>query len=186
MLILLSNSTGNIAHIDSVNSEGGALSIYSSLAALFNSEAPLSTQVLKVIPNEYEAMTLYASDLLGSDWVVKSVVGEDITDPPVNLPVAAVPRPDWIAFYDTILITTAFQSVRTQALSSLPLTLAVVEFSAAVSDAKAGRPNLPAIGAAIGNIMAVATLSPEELTQLYQAGVNASLPDELLALLNPA
>ena len=186
MLILLYTSTGNVAHVDSVTETGGTLSIYSSLESMLNGESPLFAEEIKATPAEYQALTLYAEQALNAnDLVLKSVVNGEIVGPPIDLPDPATEDTDWIKFYDNILITNVFQSIRMQALSSLPLTLSLVEFSAAVSDAKAGRPNLPAISAAISNVVATATLSLEELAELYDTAADALLPAELLQLLAP-
>jgi hypothetical protein len=60
-------------------------------------------------------------------------------------------------FYDGLLISAAYQRIRAQAVTSLPLTLAAVEFTAAMGDAKAGVPNEAALQACINNIAATAT-----------------------------
>ena len=67
------------------------------------------------------------------------------------------PQPDYPGFYDSLLISGAYQKIRQQALTSLPLTLAAVEFIAAMGDAKLGRPNVPALQACLGNIYITAT-----------------------------
>ena len=185
MLILLSTSTGNIAHVDTVTETGGMLSIYESITSMLNGGASLSTQKLKATPAEYQALTLYGAAVLGGDWTLQSVTKTGITDPPIDLPEAATPSTDWIAFYDAILITAAFQSIRGQALSSLPLTLALVEFSSSLADAKSGRPNLPAISAAITNVLSAATLTAEDRAELHAAGIAAALPDALQSLVHP-
>ena len=74
------------------------------------------------------------------------------------LPVPVPPTlPDYRGFYDGLLISAAYQKIRTQAMVSLPLTLAAVEFTAAMGDAKAGVPNEAALQACINNIGAAAT-----------------------------
>jgi hypothetical protein len=65
--------------------------------------------------------------------------------------------PNYRGFYDGLLVSTAYQNIRTQAVASLPLTLAAVEFIAAMGDAKAGAPNQAALQACIDNIAATAT-----------------------------
>ena len=60
-------------------------------------------------------------------------------------------------FYDGLLISAAYQKIRAQAVTSLPLTLAAVEFTAAMGDAKDGVPNEAALQACINNIAATAT-----------------------------
>ena len=67
------------------------------------------------------------------------------------------PGPNYRGFYDSLLISTAYQNIRAQAVTSLPLTLASVEFIAAMSDAKVGAPNKAALQTCINNIAATAT-----------------------------
>ena len=70
-------------------------------------------------------------------------------------------------FYDALISGAAYQAIRTQAASSLPLVVACTEFIAAMSDAKAGSPNLPALQACIDAVLAAATLTDEQLTEIY-------------------
>jgi hypothetical protein len=76
---------------------------------------------------------------------------------PEPAPAPPAPGPDYKGFYDGLLVSTAYQNIRTQAVVSLPLTLASVEFIAAMGDAKAGAPNEAALQACINNIAATAT-----------------------------
>jgi hypothetical protein len=78
----------------------------------------------------------------------------------LELEVSATPAPvipNYRGFYDGLLVSAAYQNIRTQAVTSLPLTLAAVEFIAAMGDAKAGIPNEDALQACIDNIAATAT-----------------------------
>jgi hypothetical protein len=84
------------------------------------------------------------------EWVEAGNTPEPAPEPPA-------PWPDYRGFYDSLLISTAYQNIRTQAVASLPLTLAAVEFSAAMGDAKAGAPNQAALQACIDNIATTAT-----------------------------
>ena len=70
-------------------------------------------------------------------------------------------------FYDGLIAGAAYQAIRTQAASSLPLVVACTEFIAAMSDAKAGSPNLPALQACIDAVLAAATLTDEQLNEIY-------------------
>jgi hypothetical protein len=74
-----------------------------------------------------------------------------------NTPEPAFVPPNYRGFYDGLLVSTAYQNIRTQAVASLPLTLAAVEFIAAMGDAKTGAPNEAALQACIDNIAATAT-----------------------------
>lgn len=83
--------------------------------------------------------------------------------------------PDYHTFYNGLLISPAYQAIRAQALSSLPLTVACTEFVAAISDAKLGIPNPPALQAAINNVMTAATLGEAERTELQGLLAAASM-----------
>jgi hypothetical protein len=95
-------------------------------------------------------------DLISGEQTTVALTEEEI----VELEANAVPEPaipDYRGFYDSLLVSTAYQNIRTQAVTSLPLTLAAVEFIAAMGDAKAGAPNEAALQACINNIAATAT-----------------------------
>ena len=79
------------------------------------------------------------------------------TPEPAPEPPAALPQPDYQGFYDGLLVSQAYQVIRGQAVASLPLTLAAVEFIAAMGDAKLGKANVAALQACLGNIAATAT-----------------------------
>ena len=86
------------------------------------------------------------------------------------------PGPNYRGFYDGLLISTAYQNIRTQAVASLPLTLASVEFIAAMGDAKAGIPNEAALQACINNIAATATdLTEADWTEIGELLITHNL-----------
>ena len=70
-------------------------------------------------------------------------------------------------FYDALISGPAYQEIRSQAIASLPLTVACTEFIAAMGDAKAGAANLLAIQACIDGVLAAATLTDEHLQEIY-------------------
>lgn len=74
-----------------------------------------------------------------------------------SAPPAPAPEPDYRGFYDALLISDAYQAIRAQAATSQPLTLAAVEFIAAMGDAKIGRPNVAFLQGCLGNIATAAT-----------------------------
>lgn len=76
---------------------------------------------------------------------------------------AANPR----QFYNGLISGAAYQEIRSQATESLALTVACTEFIAAMSDAKAGEPNFPAIQACINNILDASSLEDEHLQEIY-------------------
>jgi hypothetical protein len=86
---------------------------------------------------------------------------------PEPAPEPPAPGPDYLGFYDGLLISGAYQRIRAQGCTSLPLTLAAVEFIAAMSDAKAGRPNIPALQQCLANVYITATdLTPADWAEI--------------------
>lgn len=73
---------------------------------------------------------------------------------------------DYYAFWDALLVSSVYQSIRAQALSTPAVLMACTEFVVAVGDAKAGRPNPAAIQACINYLLAAATLTEDELVEL--------------------
>ena len=90
---------------------------------------------------------------------------------------SAVRVPDYNGFWDGLLISPAYQSIRSQALTNPAVLIACTEFIAAISDAKLGRPNVNAIQACISLLMQAADLSDEDLSELDDLLVAANLDD---------
>jgi hypothetical protein len=95
---------------------------------------------------------------------------------PEPAPKPLATAPDYRGFYDGLLISAAYQKIRAQAVTSLPLTLAAVEFTAAMGDAKAGAPNEAALQVCINNIGAAAT----DLTMVDWAEIDVLLQENNL------
>jgi hypothetical protein len=73
---------------------------------------------------------------------------------------------DFIAFYDGVIASGAYQAIRAQAQQDLPLLLACTEFVAAFTDAKAGRPNRAAIQQCLSGVIAAAELSADQYAEV--------------------
>lgn len=71
--------------------------------------------------------------------------------------------------YDALIGSAAYQEIVTQATENLPLTVACTQFLSAMVDAKMGQPNLTALQHCIDLVLASATLTDEELQQIYTA-----------------
>jgi hypothetical protein len=65
------------------------------------------------------------------------------------------PTPSYTAFWDALLASTVYGSIRTQSMASLPMNTLATEFIALLGDAKAGRPNEAAIQASMDDIYAL-------------------------------
>lgn len=76
-------------------------------------------------------------------------------------------------FYDELLVSGAYQVIREQAQTSQTLTLDIVEFLGAVSDAKSGRANINALQQCLANVAVSAT----NLTAANWAEIGALLED---------
>lgn len=76
------------------------------------------------------------------------------------------PGPDYLAFWDALLVSSVYQTIRAQALTTPAVLVACTEFIAAIGDAKAGRPNVPAIQACINYLLGAGTFTEAELTEL--------------------
>jgi hypothetical protein len=89
----------------------------------------------------------------GTQWV---------TPPPLE------PQPDYIGFWDAILISDIYAQLLGTAMTSLPTNTALTAFIAAFQDAKAGRPNIPAIQACIFLVLqsAAEVLTAEHLAEV--------------------
>jgi hypothetical protein len=124
-------------------------------------------------------------DLISGEQATVALTNEEIAELEAN----AVPEtagPDYRGFYDSLLISTAYQNIRTQAVASLPLTLASVEFIAAMGDAKAGAPNEAALQACINNIAATATdLTEADWTEIGELLAQSNLAELFSLPSNP-
>ena len=89
-----------------------------------------------------------------------------------NTPSPAVPpspAPDYLAFWDALMVSSVYASIREQSMASLPMNTLATEFIALIGDAKAGRANTVAIQASISAILATGTF-----TQGHRAELNAA------------
>lgn len=81
-------------------------------------------------------------------------------------PEPPTPQPDYIAFWDALLVSNVYQSIRAQALTTPAVLVACTEFIVAISDAKMGRPNVPAIQTCINYLLTAGTFTESELQEL--------------------
>lgn len=95
--------------------------------------------------------------------------GIPASDPP--------PAPDYFAFWDALLISSVYQSIRAQALTNPAVLVTCTEFIAAITDAKAGRPNVPAIQTCINYLLSAGTFTEAELIELGELLAVGNLQD---------
>jgi hypothetical protein len=106
-------------------------------------------------------------------------------NPPVPTPPVPVPEPtlapDYIAFWDALMVSTVYAAIREQSFVSLPMNTLATEFIALLGDAKAGRPNETAIQASMDAILLNGTFTNDQLTELAGA-LETSKLDSLYTL----
>jgi len=93
---------------------------------------------------------------------------------PEPAPPPPPPSPSYAAFWDALLASTVYGSIRTQSMASLPMNTLATEFIALLGDAKAGRPNEAAIQASMSAVFATGTFTTadaEEFTDALAAGL---------------
>ena len=103
---------------------------------------------------------------------------------PLPAPPPPPPAPDYFTFWESLLQTSAYQSIRTQSASSLLMNTAATEFIALIGDAKMGRPIEPAIQLSILTVLSAGTFTEAELLE-FQAALVAGHLDSIYTLEAP-
>jgi hypothetical protein len=75
------------------------------------------------------------------------------------------PGPNYLSFWDTLLFSSVYASIRTQSFTSLPMNTLATEFIALIGDAKAGRPNTVAIQSSMSAIFSTGTFTEENVEE---------------------
>ncbi len=96
---------------------------------------------------------------------------------PLPAPAPAPPGPDYIAFWDALMVSTVYASIREQSFTSLPMNTLATELIALLGDAKAGRANEAAIQQSMGAILTTGTFTEAQLAELQAALVVGQLDD---------
>ena len=96
------------------------------------------------------------------DWLSAGNTPEPAPPPPP-------PGPDYLAFWDALMGSTIYASIREQSFTSLMMNTLGTEFIALMGDAKAGRPNEAAIQQVMGAILQVGTFTEQHLSELQTA-----------------
>ena len=96
------------------------------------------------------------------DWLAEGNTPLPAPDPPA-------PGPDYLAFWDALMVSTVYASIREQSFISLPMNTLATEFIALIGDAKAGRANEAAIQQSMAAILTTGTFIEEQLTELGAA-----------------
>ena len=100
--------------------------------------------------------------------------------PPLPAPEPAL-VPSYITFWDALLTSAVYASIRTQSMASLPMNTLATEFIALIGDAKAGRPNKAAIQASMSAIFTTGTFTTADAAE-FTAALAAGLLDDTYSL----
>ena len=96
---------------------------------------------------------------------------------PEPAPAPPPPPPSYPAFWDALIASSVYASIRTQSMASLPMNTLATEFIALIGDAKAGRANEAAIQQSIAAILATGTFTQEDIEEFQAALVTGRLDD---------
>jgi hypothetical protein len=100
---------------------------------------------------------------------------------PEPAPAPPPPPPSYTAFWDALLASTVYGSIRTQSMASLPMNTLATEFIALLGDAKAGRANEAAIQASMSAVFATGTFTTADAEE-FTAALAAGLLDDTYSL----
>jgi len=100
---------------------------------------------------------------------------------PEPAPAPPPPPPIYTAFWDALLASTVYGSIRTQSMASLPMNTLATEFIALLGDAKAGHPNEAAIQASMSAVFATGTFTEAEAEEFTDA-LAVGLLDDIYTL----
>jgi hypothetical protein len=119
---------------------------------------------------------------------VNVITGEQQTIPLTAEEIAEIqsrpqpePPPSYTAFWDALIASTVYASIRTQSMASLPMNTLATEFIALLGDAKAGRANEAAIQASMSAVFATGTFTTADAEKFTEA-LAAGLLDDIYSL----
>jgi hypothetical protein len=121
-----------------------------------------------ITQNAVESTPVFVNGSWQQSWQITAASAEQIQQ-------RRLANADYVAFWDALLISPVYQSIRTQALTTPAVLVACTEFIAAISDAKAGRANAPAIQACINYLLQAGTFTTEEVQSIDQLLVAGNL-----------
>ena len=108
------------------------------------------------------------------DWL-------DAGNTPEPAPAPPPPPPSYAAFWDALLASTVYGSIRAQSMASLPMNTLATEFIALLGDAKAGRPNEAAIQVSMSAVFSTGAFTEAD-AQEFTAALAAGLLDGIYTL----
>jgi hypothetical protein len=116
--------------------------------------------------DSFTSAAILAPYLAALDAYLASIPAPESTEP-------LGPTPSYTAFWDALIASAVYASIRTQSMASLPMNTLATEFIALLGDAKAGRANKAAIQASMSAVFATGTFTTadaEEFTAALAAG----------------
>jgi hypothetical protein len=132
----------------------------------------------KPLNDSFTSSTIIAPYLAALDAYLASIPEPEPTEP---LP----PPPSYTAFWDALMASTVYGSIRTQSMASLPMNTLATEFIALLGDAKAGRANEAAIQASMSAVFATGTFTTADAAE-FTAALAAGYLDGIYTLGAPA
>jgi hypothetical protein len=100
---------------------------------------------------------------------------------PEPAPAPPPPPPSYTAFWDALVASTVYASIRTQSMASLPMNTLATEFIALLGDAKVGRANEAAIQASMSAVFSTGTFTEDDAEE-FTAALAAGLLDDIYSL----
>ena len=96
---------------------------------------------------------------------------------PLPAPTPPPPPPNYIAFWNALLSSNVYGSIRTRSMTSLPMNTLATEFIALIGDAKAGYPNESAIQSSMSAIFSTGTFTEENVEEFNNILTSGNLDD---------
>ena len=96
---------------------------------------------------------------------------------PEPAPAPPAPGPDYLAFWDALMMSSVYGAIREQSFVSLPMNTLATEFIALIGDAKAGRANEDAIQESVDAILTTGNFTADHLIELAAALAAGNLSD---------
>lgn len=110
------------------------------------------------------------------EWLNAGNTPESAPSPP--------PAPDYTTFWEGLMASSIYSTIREQSMASLPMNTLGTEFIALLGDAKAGRPYEAAIQQSMLAILSTGTFTEEQITEL-ELVLEASNLDSIYTLTPP-
>jgi hypothetical protein len=145
------------------------------LFQVYPTESPvidLNTQTLNKIA-EFDEFT--------QRWVVAWLTVDLSPEEIAARELANAPGPNWVGFYDAILISSIYQAVVQKGMlpGNTGLSTSIALLANTLTEANNGRPNVGALQASMSLVLMNAQPTAEEVTELHDLAVLYNLPPDL-------